>query len=132
MLVSENTVQAAMQVAEDAVTGLLAKVRSDPQLKADAERGVIRGPQLALVELQLRKLDLSGRRQKASTSPELHGQQEPQEAGEGQQREGQQKEGQQVERGKWATKDVTRSLAEAILSYYKQLGHMLSCAVDLR
>jgi len=102
---------------------LLDKVDSDPQMKADAARGVIRGPQLALVELQMRKLLLTGERTKGPKQAD-NGLQGSQQVGEQNQDEGR--------NGKNPEGDMTRALAEAILSYYKQLGHMLSCAVDLR
>ncbi len=115
--------QTAFQSAENTVHELLDKVDSDPQMKADAARGVIRGPQLALVELQMRKLVLTGERTKG-----------PKQAGNGPQ--GSQQGGEQTQDeeqdGKNLEGDMTRALAVAILSYYKQLGHMLSCAVDLR
>lgn len=95
------------------MTLLLEKVQSDPQLKADADRGVIRGPQLAMVELQLRKLQLAGQKQAA-----LH------EATTEHDREENTPEG--------TDSGETQDLAEAVLSYHKQLGHMLSCAIDLR
>ena len=114
--------------AEATVHELINKVQSDPQLRTDAARGVIRGPQLALVELQLHKLALSVG--KAT---------EHEQDTEGQQTAGQGKEEQDSARqplgGEGSNReheDVTRGLAEAVLSYYKQLGHMLSCAVDLR
>jgi len=102
---------------------LLDKVDSDPQMKADAARGSIRGPQLALVELQMRKLLLTGERTKGPKQAD-NGLQGSQQVGEQNQDEGR--------NGKNPEGDMTRALAEAILSYYKQLGHMLSCAVDLR
>ncbi|KAL3136699.1 hypothetical protein ABBQ38_005934 [Trebouxia sp. C0009 RCD-2024] len=137
--------QAALQEAEETIQQLLAKVDSDPKLRADAARGIIRGPQLAVVELELRKLACS----KADTIGRSQGH-DGQHMGE-QRREGgvaerqdsttagsnkghnghtkgeQEGQGVQVER-----QEETRALAEAVLAYYRQLGHMLSCAVDLR
>ena len=113
--------QTAFQSAEYMVHELLDKVDSDPQMKADAARGVIRGPQLALVELQMRKLVLTGER--------THGSRQADKRLQKSQQAGEQNEGQN---GKNQEGDPTRALAEAILSYYKQLGHMLSCAADLR
>lgn len=104
--------QAAFESAEKTVHELLQKVSSDPQMKADAARGVIRGPQLALVELQLRKLDIVVVEKVGAAE---HAKQES---------------GKQEQDN--VDGDVFRSLAEAVLSYFKQLGHMLSCAVDLR
>ena len=115
--------QTAFQTAENTVHELLDKVDSDPQMKADAARGVIRGPQLALVELQMRKLDQTSERIKWAKQA-YSGPQGSQQGGEPNKDEGQD--------GKNPGGDATRALAEAILSYYKELGHMLSCAVDLR
>lgn len=115
--------QTAFQTAENTVHELLDKVKSDPKMKADAARGVIRGPQLALVELQMRKLALTGERKERPQQAD-NGPQGSQQGGEPNQDEGQD--------GKNSEGDFTRALAEAILKYYKQLGHMLSCAVDLR
>ena len=113
--------QTAFQSAENMVHELLDKVDSDPQMKADAARGVIRGPQLALVELQMRKLVLTAERTQGSKQADERLQKS--------QQGGEQNEGQN---GKNRGGDTTTALAEAILSYYKQLGHMLSCAADLR
>lgn len=88
---------------------LLAKIQSDPKMKADAARGIIRGPQLAQLELELRKLAY------------------PKQGRDGQQGAGHRREEELAER-----QERTRALAEAVLHYYLQLGHMLSCAVDLR
>ena len=145
--------QAALQEAEDTLQQLLTKIESDPKLKGDAARGVIRGPQLAQVELALRKLAYTkqgrdgqeGRGQQkreaaiqsmnCNTDEGCGGQlKEEPERQEGQ-AEGQSlpakgehgREGVQAER-----QEETRALAEAVLTYYRQLGHMLSCAVDLR
>lgn len=97
---------------------LLDKVQSDPQLKADADRGVIRGPQLAMVELQLRKLHLAGQK-RAALNEATTEQQDAQHDREETTSEG-------------TDSGETQDLAEAVLIYYKQLGHMLSCAIDLR
>lgn len=115
--------QTAFQSAENTVFELLDKVNSDPQMKADAARGVIRGPQLALVELQMRKLVQTGERTEGPKQADS-GWQGSQQGGKQTEDEGQD--------GKNPEGDMTRALAEAILSYYKELGHMLSCAVDLR
>lgn len=115
--------QTAFQSAENTVHELLDKVDSDPQMKADAARGVIRGPQLALVELQMRKLVLTGKRTEGPKQV-VKGLQGSQQGGQQSQDEGQD--------GKNPAGDMTRALAEAIVSYYKELGHMLSCGVDLR
>lgn len=82
--------QAALAQAQKTVQALLQGLHSNPQTKADAAKGIIRGPQLAVVELQLRKLKVAQGR------------------------------------------DSCQGLADAIVSYYQQLGHMLSCAADLR
>ncbi|DBA84768.1 TPA: hypothetical protein ACH3X1_005807 [Trebouxia sp. C0004] len=115
--------QTAFQSAGNTVHELLDKVDSDPQMKADAARGVIRGPQLALVELKMRKLVLPGERTNGTKQAgnRLQGSQQEGESNEDEEQSGKNSKG-----------DTTRALAEAILSYYKQLGHMLSCAVDLR
>ncbi|KAL0030478.1 hypothetical protein WJX79_008715 [Trebouxia sp. C0005] len=118
-----NQQQTAFQSAEDTVHELLDKIDTDPQMQADAARGVIRGPQLALVELQMRKLVLTGERTEGSKQAD-HGLQ-------GSQHGGQQDQDERQD-GKKLEGDITRALAEAVLSCYKQLGHMLSCAVDLR
>ncbi len=115
--------QTAFQSAENTVHELLDKVKSDSQMKADAARGVIRGPQLALVELQMRKLVQTGERTEGSRQAD-NGLQGSQQGGDINKDVGQD--------GKNPEGDMTRALAEAILSYYKELGHMLSCAVDLR
>ena len=115
--------QTAFQSAENTVHELLDKVKSDSQMKADAARGVIRGPQLALVELQMRKLVQTGERTEGSSQAD-NGLQGSQQGGDINKDVGQD--------GKNPEGDMTRALAEAILSYYKELGHMLSCAVDLR
>lgn len=91
---------------------------SSPQSKADAAKGVIRGPQLATVELQLRQLrlaDAASSSQPASQqTEELNGQD-------------------LAASGSDATEmDRSQALAEVVLGYYQQLGHMLSCAADLR
>ena len=90
--------QAAFESAENTVHQLLEKVSSDPQL--------------ALVELQLRKLNI--------VVVEKVGVAEHAKQGSGKQEQNN------------TDGDVFRSLAEAVLSYFKQLGHTLSCAVDLR
>ena len=145
--------QAALQKAEDTLQQLLTKIKSDPRLKGDAARGVIRGPQLAQVELELRRLTYTkqgrngkeGKEQQkreaaiesmdCSTAEgcggQLKGQPERQEGrveGQSLPAKGEQgREGMQAER-----QEESRALAEAVLTYYRQLGHMLSCAVDLR
>ncbi|KAL3145468.1 hypothetical protein ABBQ32_003295 [Trebouxia sp. C0010 RCD-2024] len=137
--------QAALQEAEKTIQQLLAKVDSDPRLKADAARGIIRGPQLAVVELQLRKLacqmaDTTGssqghdgqhmgedRREGGAAERQTSTTAGNNEGHNGHTKGGQERQGVQVER-----QEETRALAEAVLAYYRQLGHMLSCAVDLR
>lgn len=140
--------QAAFHEAEDTLQQLLTKVHSDPKLRGDAARGVIRGPQLAQVELELRKLActkqwLNGQEEKGqnverqdSNTAEGHSwkpQEEPERQGveaegcSGWAKGEQERQGVQAER-----QEGTRALAEAVLTYYQQLGHTLSCAVDLR
>lgn len=127
--------QTGFQEAEETLQQLLTKVQADPKLREDAARGVIRGPQLAQVELELRKLayvkqvrsrlkaqgqhreQVSAKRQEGSTA-EGHCDQ-PKGEPEGQGEQGERQEG-------------SRALAESVLTYYRLLGHMLSCAVDLR
>ena len=134
-----------LQEAEETVQEMLSKVQSDPYLKAAAARGVIRGPQLAQVELELRKL-ISAYGGTKADSTRFTGQQKeqlPQEAMEpdGQAdtakgshvgHNGQHKAEQQRAVVGSDRQGNSRSLAQAVFGYYKQLGHMLSCAVDLR
>lgn len=144
--------QAALQEAKETLQQLLTKVDSDTKLRGDAARGVIRGPQLAQVELELRKLPYSkqghegqeGKGQQRgeavvgkpdTNTAEGHSRQakgEPErQGGEAEGRSGQ--KGEQERQGEQAERqEGTRALAEAVLTYYRQLGHMLSCAVDLR
>lgn len=135
-----------LQEAEETLQELLDKVQSDPSLKAAAARGVIRGPQLAQVELELRKLahtpaaaEANGTRPDGQQKEELpqeameaDGQAETAKGGCPVETNGQQKAEQQKAVVGSNRQGDSRSLAEAVLSYYRQLGHMLSCAVDLR
>ena len=145
-----------MDEAERTVQQLLDKLQNDPKLKADAAKGFIRAPQLALVELQLRKLDASHPHQRPTLGHQtaVNGQQwaesqvqtnAHQAAANGQQQAEPERHAndhqaaangqQQAEPKRQANGingDASRSLAEAVWSYYKQLGHMLSCAIDLR
>ena len=142
--------QVALQAAEETLQQLLTKVWSDPKLRGEAAKGVIRGPQLAQVELELRKVVYTKQRH---AEQEGTGQQRREAVVERQdsntvgghswqpkeepERQGGKAEGcsgratgeqeMQAER-----QEGTRALAEAVLTYYQQLGHMLSCAVDLR
>lgn len=124
----------ALQEAEETLQQLLTKVHSDPKLREDAARGVIRGPQLAQVELELRKIAHDRQRR---TGLQEKGQMEEVAAKrqDGNTTEGHRKqpkgepEGQGVQAER---QEGTRALAESVLTYYRQLGHMLSCAVDLR
>ena len=135
----------ALQEAEETIRELLAKVESDPKLKTDAARGTIRGPQLALVELELRKLAcpkadaigaIPGHDGQQMGGPEREGgvaeRQGSTTAGTCEGRDGHLKGEQEGQVGRAARQEKTRALAEAVLAYYRQLGHMLSCAVDLR
>lgn len=136
----------AFQEAEETIQQLLAKVQSDPKLKADAARGIIRGPQLALVELELRRLTHS-RADTRGTSQEHPGQplggdkregagaerQSGTTAGNAEGGNGHDMREQERQGAKDAKQqEDTGALAEAVLAYYQQLGHMLSCAVDVR
>ena len=119
-----HVLQAALAIAKACVQKLLQRLMGNPQTKIDAAKGIIRGPQLAMVELQLRHLRLANKAisgqpasQPASQQTELlNGHQNS------------------AASGSDATQRDERSqaLAEAVLSYYQQLGHMLSCAADLR
>ena len=127
--------QTALDAAKGAVDELLKTIQEEPKLKADAARGYIRAPQLALVELQLRRLDLL---QQPFTENQGHAdvQQKAESISKGQttpvddlQDADSDSKGHEAPD---STTDITRGLAEAVLTYYKQLGHMLSCAADLR
>ena len=109
--------QAELETAQNTVRSILQAVASDPQTQADAAQGILRGPQLAVVELQLRKLKLS----QAAASIPLTNSQTEQQLGAG-----------PSSLPETQLTDSTQAVAEAVLSYYKQLGHMLSCAADLR
>ena len=143
--------QAAFQEAEDTLQQLLTKVHSDPKLRGDAARGVIRGPQLAQVELELRKLACTRQWREGQEGQEGKGQHsERQNSNTAERHTWQPKEepetqgveakgcsgwakGEQEGQGVQAERqEGTRALAEAVLTYYQQLGHTLSCAVDLR
>ena len=125
-----------LEQAEATVHKLQADLQSSPQTNADAAKGIIRGPQLAAVELQLRKLLLLAPASAASINPE-----QPT-ANQAQQRNGLQAgmEASDADATAGAASgaadsgraDESQPLAEAVLAYYKQLGHMLSCASDLR
>lgn len=117
--------QADLETAQDTVKTILQAVASDPQTQADAAKGIIRGPQLAVVELQLRKLKLS---QAAASIPVTNTRTEQQPGAGSEQQHG---AGSSSLPESHCT-DSTQAVAEAVLSYYKQLGHMLSCAADLR
>lgn len=112
--------QAALATSEATLQKLLQGLTSSPQTKADAAKGIIRGPQLAIVELQLRQLRLAD----AASSSQPASQQT------------QELNGHQVLAASGSevikTYDRSQALAEALLGYYQQLGHMLSCAADLR
>ena len=143
--------QAAFHEAEDTLQQLLTKVHSDPKLRGDAARGVIRGPQLAQVELELRKLACTKQWHEGQEGQEgkgQHSERQDSNIAEGHSRKPQEEPKRQVVEAEgcsgWAKgeqerqgvqaerQEGTRALAEAVLTYYQQLGHTLSCAVDLR
>ena len=145
--------QGALQETEETLQQLLTKVESDPKLRGDAARGVIRGPQLAQVELELRKMAYIKQRherqegkeqqrrealvvEQDSNTAEGHSWQpkgEPERQGDEAEGRNAQAKGEQERQGEQAeSQEETRALAEAVLTYYRQLGHMLSCAADLR
>lgn len=109
--------QAEFAQAEKTVLELLSELYSNPKTEQDAVKGIIRGPQLAAVELQLRRLKLASLGSSSAVRPD-----------DVSTTAASQTLAADVDQGK----DRSQGLAVAILGYYQQLGHMLSCAADLR
>ena len=131
----ELLLQTAFQEAEETLQELLTKVQSDPKLREDAARGVIRGPQLAQVEFELRKLAHDKQRHTGLQEKGQQGEEVAVERQDGSTTAGhcEQPKGEPEGQGVQAERqEGTKALAESVLTYYRQLGHMLSCAVDLR
>lgn len=125
-----------MEKAEQTVAKLQQGLQSNVQTKADAEKGVIRGPQLAAVELQLRKLLLAARAPTASSAQPLEAAQAQKQNGHAPGRDTAASHDNADGHADQPVKPIeggsSQALAEAVLAYYDQLGHMLSCASDLR
>lgn len=114
---SDELMQASFAQAEKAVLELLTGLHSNPKTKEDAAKGIIRGPQLAAVELHLRRLKLASL--SSSSAVTSH-------------KDVSAKAAPHTLAPDADQEDRSQGLADAILSYYQQLGHMLSCAADLR